>query len=223
MLCVNVSLLEFEAMKSATKAYSNISLSAGVHPGDKEILSFDCCQLDLFAKEKNVVAIGETGLDYYYGKDTIEQQKIVFRQQIEIAKQVNKPIIVHTREAKVDTISILKQGNAQVVGGVMHCFTEDWETAKQALDLGFYISFSGIITFNNADNLRSVLRKVPMDRLLIETDSPYLAPYPYRGKVNQPAYLIEIAQKVADLKHIEIERVAEITSKNFSRLFSVSL
>ena len=223
MLCVNVNLQEFSAMKSSTEVYSDISLSVGIHPGDDEVLSPDFSLLELLAKDNRVVAIGETGLDYYYCKDSINQQKLAFQQQIEIAKFIAKPLIIHTRAAKSDTIGILKDQNAGAVGGVMHCFTEDWETAKQALDLGFYISFSGIITFNNAQELQEVLKKVPLDRLLIETDSPYLAPHPYRGKINQPAYLVKVAQKVADLKCLDLEKLAEITSENFSQLFSVKL
>jgi TatD DNase family protein len=170
-----------------------------------------------------VVALGETGLDYFYQKDNIPLQQESFRQHIRIGRDLNKPVIVHTRDARDDTLAILREENAQDCGGVLHCFTEDLPTAKALLDLGFYISFSGIVTFRNAEPLREVARYVPLDRMLVETDSPYLAPVPHRGKENQPAYVRDVAEYLAVLKGVSLENLAQATTANFSRLFHIEL
>jgi len=218
MLCVSVSLAEFPAMAALVQPYPQVSVSCGEHPlHQTDVL--DVALLQQLAADPQVVAVGETGLDYFYSPQTKQLQQEAFISHIEVANQLNKPLIVHTRDAKADTLAILKQYQAERCGGVLHCFTEDWETAKAALDLGFYISFSGIMTFKNADPLREVVKQVPLDRLLIETDSPYLAPVPYRGKTNQPAYVSAVAAAVADIKGVSIEALAKLTSDNFYRLF----
>lgn len=218
MLCVSVSLAEFPAMAALVQPYPQVSVSCGEHPlHQTDVL--DVALLQQLAADPQVVAVGETGLDYFYSPQTKQLQQEAFISHIEVANQLNKPLIVHTRDAKADTLAILKQYQAERCGGVLHCFTEDLETAKAALDLGFYISFSGIMTFKNADPLREVVKQVPLDRLLIETDSPYLAPVPYRGKTNQPAYVSAVAAAVADIKGVSIEALAKLTSDNFYRLF----
>lgn len=218
MLCVSVSLAEFPAMAALVQNYPEVSVSCGEHPlHQTDVL--DVALLQQLAADPKVVAVGETGLDYFYSPDTKQLQQEAFISHIEVANQLNKPLIVHTRDAKADTLAILRQYQAQRCGGVLHCFTEDWETARAALDLGFYISFSGIMTFKNADPLREVVKQVPLDRLLIETDSPYLAPVPYRGKTNQPAYVCAVAAAVANIKSVSIEQLAKLTSENFYRLF----
>jgi TatD DNase family protein len=218
MLCVNVRQQGFEAMRDKVAAFDNVFLSSGVHPLDvKEGLNIE--QIAAFAQDPKVVAIGETGLDYFYADETKILQQQCFEQQIALAVQVNKPLIVHTRDAREDTIAMLKAGNAAKAGGVLHCFTETWEMAKAAMDLGFYISVSGIVTFKNAGDLRNVIRKVPKDRLLVETDSPYLAPVPHRGDENQPAFVHDVAKFVAELRGEQFEDLAQYTTDNFFTLF----
>ncbi|ABM24634.1 hydrolase, TatD family [Shewanella sp. W3-18-1] len=218
MLCVNVRQQGFESMRDKMAAFNQVFLSSGVHPLDvKEGLDVE--QIRRFATDPKVVAIGETGLDYFYADETKRLQQQCFEQQIALAVEVDKPLIVHTRDAREDTINMLKQGGADKVGGVLHCFTENWEMAKAAIDLGFYISVSGIVTFKNAGDLRTVIRKVPKDRLLVETDSPYLAPIPHRGQENQPAYVRDVAEFVAELRGERYEDLAEYTSNNFFNLF----
>lgn len=220
MLCVSVSLKEFPAMAALTQPYSQISVSCGEHPlHQTDVL--DVPLLKQLAADPAVVAIGETGLDYFYSPQTKQLQQDAFVSHIEVANMLKKPLIVHTRDAKADTLAILRTYQAERCGGVLHCFTEDWETAKAALDLGFYISFSGIMTFKNADPLREVVKQVPLDRLLIETDSPYLSPVPYRGKTNQPAYVSAVGAAVATLKGVSVETLARQTTDNFYRLFSL--
>lgn len=218
MLCVNVRQQGFEAMRDRMASFENVFLSAGVHPLDvKEGL--EVAGLSQYATDKRVVAIGETGLDYFYSPETKAIQQDCFEKQIDVAVEVGKPLIIHTRGAREDTIAMLKQGHADKVGGVLHCFTEDWDMAKAAMDLGFYISISGIVTFKNAGELRTVVRKIPKDRLLVETDSPYLAPIPYRGKENQPAFVRDVAEFVAEVRGEKYEELAEYTSNNFFALF----
>ncbi len=220
MLCVSVSLAEFPAMAALVQDYPQVSISCGEHPlHQTDVL--DAELLAQLAADPHVVAVGETGLDYFYSPDTKQLQQDAFIRHIEVANKVNKPLIVHTRDAKADTLAILRQYQAQNCGGVLHCFTEDWDTAKAALDLGFYISFSGIMTFKNASPLREVVKQVPLDRLLIETDSPYLSPVPYRGKTNQPAYVTAVGAAVAELKGVTVEQLARQTTENFYRLFSL--
>lgn len=223
MLCVGITLDKFADVLAIAEANDDISCSVGIHPLYDAVSETDVDILVAKSKHPKVVAIGETGLDYYYNKTAENHalQQNSFRKHIQAAKQVNKPIIVHTRDARQDTVDILREEKAQDCGGVLHCFTETWEMAKAALDLGFYISFSGIVTFKNAEELREVCRKVPLDRLLIETDSPYLAPVPYRGKTNQPAYVKEVGQFVADLHRVNFDKICEVTSNNFKSLFGL--
>ena len=220
-ICTTVG--RFEAMKNLTAHRPEVSLSCGVHPLNVEEEPFDYDKLLRFAQEPRVVAVGETGLDYHYALESKPLQIASFEQQIEIANKVNKPLIIHTRSARQDTMDMLIQGGAEKCGGVLHCFTEDYEMAKRALDIGFYISISGIITFKNAEELRDVVRKLPLDRLLVETDSPYLAPIPYRGKPNQPAYVRETCEYVATLKGVSTEEFARITTENVQKLFKIQL
>ena len=220
-ICTTVG--RFEAMKNLTAHLPEVSLSCGVHPLNVEEEPFDYDKLLSFAQDPRVVAVGETGLDYHYALESKPLQIASFEQQIEIANKVNKPLIIHTRSARQDTMDMLIQGGAEKCGGVLHCFTEDYEMAKRALDIGFYISISGIITFKNAEELRDVVRKLPLDRLLVETDSPYLAPIPYRGKPNQPAYVRETCEYVATLKGVSTEEFARITTENVQKLFKIQL
>jgi TatD DNase family protein len=231
-LCICTTLEEFEDVHALAMAYDNFWASAGVHP-DTENLAEPSVQtlLDLAARPK-VVGIGETGLDYYdmegrKGGRTVadmEWQRERFRVHIRAAQACRKPLIIHTRSASDDTIAILKEegedGSPGAAGGVFHCFTETAEVARAALDLGFHISFSGILTFKSAADLREVARFVPLDRMLIETDSPYLAPVPYRGKVNNPSYVPYVARQIAELRGLAVEQVGELTSRNFEALFS---
>lgn len=215
MLCVCIDLFEFDKMYDAVKGFSQISVSAGMHPTHAvgDALSVD--QILEYVKRKEVAAVGETGLDYFYQKDKPEWQKLRFRHHITAAKEVNKPVIVHTRDAGDDTIKIIEEESARDCGGVIHCFTEDWAFAKAALDQDFYISFSGITTFKTAEQIREVVRKIPADRFLIETDSPYLAPVPKRGKQNQPGYVKYVAECIAYERGISVEEVAEISKQNY--------
>ena len=200
----------------------NITASVGIHPNvDRtEIITIE--ELINLASHDKVIAIGETGLDYFLNAVKSEWQRESFRTHIEVAKQFKKPLIVHTRAACSDTMDILEQEDAKKVGGIIHCFTEDWETAKRALDIGFYISLSGIVTFKNAMALQNIVKKLPLDRMLIETDAPYLAPVPYRGKINRPAFVKYIAKFIAELRGETIENIAIETSYNFKKLFSIS-
>lgn len=218
-LCVNVELETFNRVKALAEQYPEVYCSVGVHPIYQE--SMDPTESDLVqrAQYEKVIAIGETGLDYHYCKNDLEWQRERFRIHVRAARQVNKPLIVHTRDARADTIAILTQEKAAEVGGVMHCFTEDWDTAEAALALGFYISFSGIVTFRNAESLREVAARVPLERLLVETDSPWLAPVPHRGKSNEPKYLPDVGKFLAGLRGVEVEEMARITRENFNRLF----
>ncbi len=218
-LCIGVDLESLPAVLAVAEAHGDVSASVGVHPLHLDALEPEIERLVELAAHPQVVAIGETGLDYHYEQEKPEDQQRRFRKHIEAARRCGKPLIVHTRAARADTLRLLREEGA--TSGVLHCFTEDWETASAALDLGFYISFSGIVTFGNATELREVARRVPFDRLLIETDSPWLAPVPYRGKTNQPAYVVEVARAVASLRGISPETLGEQTSENFRRLFGV--
>ncbi len=219
MLCVSIDLESWPAMVRLVESYPQISISVGVHPNDKERRDPSIEELVQLSQTDKVVAIGETGLDYFHGEGDLDWQRERFRRHIRAAIAAEKPLIIHTRDAKADTIDIMTEEGAERAGGVMHCFTEDWPMAKQALEMGFYISFSGIITFKNAEPLRKVVKEVPMDRLLIETDSPYLAPVPFRGKPNQPRYVVKVAECVAELKGLTADQVAEETKENFLRCF----
>lgn len=218
-LCVCVVLDEVSELLSIAQTHENVQVSVGLHPTEAVAEEPSIEQLVALADHPKVIAVGETGLDYYRCEAEVEWQRQRFRHHIRAAKEIRKPLIVHTRQAQADTVKILQEENAGVVGGVMHCFTETWEMAQAAIDLGFYISFSGIITFQNAKALQDVVKKIPLDRLLIETDAPYLTPAPYRGKPNEPAYVSYVAEAVAHLKDISFEEVAEQTTANFQACF----
>lgn len=218
-LCIGVDLESLPAVLAVAEAHADVSASVGVHPLHLDSLEPEIEQLITLAAHPRVVAIGETGLDYHYDKENPADQQRRFRKHIEAARRTGKPLVVHTREARADTLRLLREEGAE--RGVLHCFTEDWATASAALDLGFHISFSGIVSFASAKELREVARRVPLDRLLIETDSPWLAPVPYRGKTNQPSYVVEVAQVVADLRGMKLAELGQATTENFRRLFGV--
>ena len=219
-LCVCIDLEHFDDVFSLAKAYENIYASVGVHPTEQEGKDPSVDELLALANHDKIIAIGETGLDYFHiEKDTADWQRDRFRRHIAASNQSGKPMIIHTRDAKEDTIELMQQEKAEQ--GVMHCFSEDWDTAKAAIDLGFYISFSGIITFKSAESLREVAKKVPADRLLVETDSPYLTPVPYRGRPNSPAYTYYVAEKLAEIRGTSINDIADTTTANFKKLFAV--
>lgn len=219
MLCVAVNLEKLPEVLELAQSHPHIYASVGVHPDEQHVRDPSVDELVTLAANPRVVAIGETGLDYYrlQGERGWQQQR--FRRHIQASRQCGKPLIIHTREAAADTLRIMQEEGADTAGGVMHCFTESWETAKSALDLGFYISFSGIVTFRNAEALREVARQVPADRLLIETDAPYLAPVPHRGKTNEPAFVRHVAEQLAELRKIDLVQLAQITTANFFSLF----
>ena len=217
-LCVCIDLEHFDDVHNLALAHPSIYASVGVHPTEVDGKDPSVDELIEFSKSDRVIAIGETGLDYFHiKKDEADWQRDRFRRHIEVSNRTGKPMIIHTREAKKDTIAIMRKEKVQA--GVMHCFSEDWETAKAALDLGFYISFSGILTFNSAKDLREVAKKVPEDRILVETDSPYLTPMPHRGRPNSPAFTYHVAEKLAEVRGSSIEAIAEVTTNNFRRLF----
>jgi TatD DNase family protein len=221
-LCIGVSADNAAAVKSLAERYNDVDCSVGIHPldlspGETPAMDWLLCELD----HPKVVAIGETGLDYHYEPEAAELQQASFRLHLQAAGQTGKPVIVHTRGARADTLALLREANLPQAG-VLHCFTEDWDMAKAALDLGFYISLSGIVTFRNADALRDVARQVPADRLLVETDSPYLAPIPHRGKPNLPQYVREVAEFLAMVRGESFEQLAEQTTANFKRLFPLA-
>lgn len=221
MLCVSIDLENYPAMMEQIEPYDNVYASVGVHPNETEGHDPDIDELVELSKHPKIVAIGETGLDYFHGKGDLEWQRDRFRTHIRAAIQSRKPLIIHSRDAKEDTIRILEEENAKEVGGVMHCFTEDWDMAQRTMVMNFYISFSGIVTFKNATELKDVARKVPMDRMLVETDSPYLAPVPYRGKPNEPAYVLNVAEYIAELRDTSLQDIATHTTRNFNTLFSL--
>ena len=222
-LAVAVDLEDCPQLASIAAEHNDVGYSVGVHPcEDPEMMARATVEhLSALAQDPKVWAIGETGLDFFHSVEHVAAQKSCFARHIEAGKQVKKPIIVHTRSAKADTIDLLR--SEQASHGILHCFTEDWDTAKAALDLGFYISFSGIISFKNAQSLRDVAKQVPKDRVLIETDSPYLAPMPYRSKPNEPLYLPFVAKALADVYGISQQELAQITQQNFECLLSEHL
>jgi TatD DNase family protein len=222
MLCVSINLKKYPDMLEKVRAYPDISVSAGLHPMADECDVFSIEYLSDLAEDEKVVAIGETGLDYFYHKDDPQWQQDRFRAHIKVANKVDKPVIIHTRDAGDDTLEILQQENAESCGGVIHCFTETQDFANKAMELGFMISISGIVTFRNADTLREIVKTIPDDYLLIETDSPYLAPIPHRGKQNQPAFVQHVAETVAQVRNTSVESIAEISRNNFYRLFNIS-
>jgi TatD DNase family protein len=220
-LCVSVTLEDFPQVRALAERYPNVYGSVGVHPDYPDVPVVREDELVALASHPKIVAIGETGLDYFRIKTDTEWQRERFRTHIRAARRCQKPLIIHTREAAADTLRIMGEEGADRAGGVMHCFTESWEVARGALDLGFHISFSGIVTFKNAEALREVARKVPLDRMLIETDSPYLAPVPFRGKTNEPGLVKYVAEEVARQRQLPVERIAEETSRNFFKLFNI--
>lgn len=220
MLCVSVDLESYPQVRSLAEQYDCVFASAGVHPNSSVAQEPGVDQLAKLAAHPKVVAIGETGLDYYRSKGDLDWQRWRFRIHIRAAKSAGKPLIIHSREARADVLTILEEEGAREVGGVMHCFVDDWESARRAMDLGFYISFSGIVTFRNARHLQEVARQMPADRILVETDAPYLAPVPHRGHANQPAYVRYVVECLAGLRGEAFEDLARATTDNFFRLFT---
>jgi TatD DNase family protein len=221
-LCVSVTLEAFPEVLGLAERFPNVFASAGVHPDTETGEDPDVDRLVALAAHPRVVAVGETGLDYYRLKGDLEWQRERFRKHIRAAREIGKPLIIHTREAAEDTLRVMREEGAAEIGGVMHCFTESAEVARAAMDMNFLISFSGIVTFKNALALKDVAREVPLDRMLIETDSPYLAPVPYRGKTNQPAYVRFVAEEIGKLKGVTTESVAGATTENFFGLFKTA-
>lgn len=220
-LCVCVSVNDFPSMMDMIDGLDNVFATCGVHPLHQD----EACskeELHKYASDECVVAVGETGLDYFYSPESKDVQIKSFIDHIQVANELNKPLVIHTRDAREDTINLLKQHRGDQCGGVLHCFTENWEMAKAAMDMGYYISISGIVTFKSASELREVVKKVPLERLLVETDSPWLAPVPHRGKQNEPAFVKDVAQFIADLKEIPMQQLAEQTTQNFFDLFSAA-
>lgn len=222
-LCVSVNLEKYPRVLALAEKYDNLFASVGVHPDHDEGREPNVAELVELAAHPRVVAIGETGLDYYRLKrEEVDWQRARFRVHIRAARAAGKPLIIHTRSAADDTLAIMAEEGAAAAGGVMHCFTESWEVAEAAIALGFYISFSGIVSFKSARELKEVARRVPLERLLIETDSPYLAPVPHRGRRNEPAYVRHVAEEVASLKGVPLETVAAASSQNFFTLFAAA-
>lgn len=221
-VCIGVNLEDFPRVLALAEAQDHLYATVGVHPEYQEAEDPTVERLVALAQHPKVIAIGETGLDYYWQKDRPEWQRERFRNHIRAAKASGKPLVVHTRDSSDDTLRLLAEEGAETAGGAMHCFTESWDVARRALDLGFYLSFSGIVTFKNALAIKEVARQAPLDRILVETDSPYLAPVPYRGKTNQPAYVRHVAEEIARLRDLSFEEVAAATTDNFFRLFSAA-
>lgn len=221
-VCIGVNLEDFPRVLALAESQPYLFATVGVHPEYTDAEEPDLARLVALAQHPKVIAIGETGLDYYWHKDKPEWQRERFRTHIRAAIACGKPLVIHTRESADDTLRILEEEGAQAVGGVMHCFTESWEVAQRALDLGFYISFSGIVTFKNALTIKDVAQKTPLERILIETDAPYLAPVPYRGKQNQPAYVRHVAEEVARLRGVDLDLIATASTDNFFRLFKTA-
>lgn len=228
-LCISVTLPDFPRVLALAERDDRLHASVGVHPDYADTEEPDVATLVRLADHPKIVAIGETGLDYYREprddeaacRRLRERQQQRFRIHIRAARATGKPLIVHTRSASADTIRLLREEGADSIGGVLHCFTEDWETARAGIELGFHVSFSGIVTFRNAEALREVASKVPMDRLLIETDSPYLAPVPFRGKTNEPAFVRYVGERIAELRKLPLAQVADITTNNYLKLFNI--
>jgi TatD DNase family protein len=218
-LCISVTLPDFPQVLALAETNDNFYASVGVHPDYEDIDEPSVEGLLKLADHPKIIAIGETGLDYFRLTGDLEWQRTRFRTHIRAAIACGKPLVIHTRNSAEDTLRIMREENAQQVGGVMHCFTENLDVALQAIELGFYISFSGIVTFKNALTIKEVAKQIPLDKMLVETDSPYLAPMPYRGKTNQPSYVKHVAEEIARLRGISLETVAEATTNNFFRLF----
>ena len=221
-LCISVTLGEFPRVLALAESHPNLYATVGVHPDYPDEAEVRAGELVRLADHPKILAIGETGLDYYRVTGDLEWQRERFRAHIRAARSCGKPLVVHTRAAAEDTLRIMREEGAHEAGGVMHCFTETLEVARAAVDMGFFVSFSGIVTFKNAASLREVAKALPLDRILVETDSPYLAPVPHRGKVNEPAYVRQVAEAVAGIRGISVEAFAEATTANFARLFRTS-
>jgi len=219
LLCISIDLEHYGAMRELVADYDDISVTVGVHPNEHEGREPTVDGLITLGTDEKVIGIGETGLDYFRSEGDLTWQKDRFRNHIHAAKALQKPLIIHTREAGQDALDILEQENASEIGGIIHCFTEDWDFARRALDLNFYISFSGIVTFNSAKQVQEVAKQVPADKFLIETDCPYLSPVPHRGRPNYPHYVTHVAQAIADLRGESIDTIAKQSTKNFYRLF----
>ena len=222
MLCIAIDLESYPAMSDLVSAYPQISLTVGVHPNVQDGKDPDADELIALAGQDKIIGIGETGLDYFRSEGDLGWQQQRFRNHIRAAKALKKPLIIHTRDAKQDTLRILEEEGAGEVGGVIHCFTEDWEFAQKAMNINFYISFSGIVSFNSAREIKDVARKVPTDRFLIETDSPYLAPVPFRGRPNYPTYVRYVAEHIAELRGTSVNQIAELSTQNFYTLFKLN-
>ena len=220
-LCVSINLEDYPYMLKIAEEHEQVSASVGLHPNEQGGHDPAVDELVAHAGHPSVIAIGETGLDYFRSEGDLEWQRERFRRHIAAAKQSGKPLIIHSRDAREDTLKILEEEQASDVGGVMHCFTGDWAMAQRAMEMNFYISFSGIVTFNSARELQDIATRIPADRYLVETDSPYLAPVPYRGKPNQPAYVRHVAEFIAALRGESYEQVATVTTENFRNLFGV--
>lgn len=220
-LVVSVSMPRWPALMELVGQHDRFYASVGVHPDYEDTPEASVDELvELAASSDKVVAIGETGLDYFRKPEPLDWQRERFRTHIRASRASGLPLIIHTRNASEDTLRIMREENADEAGGVMHCFTESWDVARQAMDLGFYISFSGIVTFRNATELQEVARRVPLERLLIETDSPFLAPVPHRGKTNDPSKVIHVAEKIAELQGTTVDKIAEHSTRNFFNLFN---
>jgi len=222
MLCIAIDMERYPSMREMVAPYDDISLSVGVHPNVTDGREPSVDELLQLAADDKVIAIGETGLDYFHSQGDLAWQHRRFIDHIEVAKQLNKPLIIHTREAGHDSLDVLRAQGADRVGGIIHCFTEDWAYAEKALELNFYISFSGIVTFKNAQAIQDVAKRVPADRFLIETDSPYLAPAPHRGKPNYPTYVRHVAEYIAHLRETSVDEIARLSRDNFHRLFGMA-
>lgn len=222
ILCVGVDLVHAQTVIEIAERFKNVSASVGLHP--RETVNHEPTMQEIMelADHPKVVAIGETGLDYHYNNSGLEIMRDRFRSHIRAALKLSKPLIIHSRSASIDTIRIMQEEDAKVVRGVMHCFTESWDIARQMLELGFYISFSGIVTFKNATNVAKVAKRTPLEKILIETDAPYLTPVPYRGKRNEPQYVRYVAEYIAKLKNITVDEIARKTTENYFNLFKLS-
>lgn len=218
-LCISVKLEDFPRVRGLAERHPHLWATVGVHPDNDGVEEPDVARLVALADHPKVVAIGETGLDYYWQKDAPEWQRARFRTHIRAARETGKPLVIHTRSAAADTLRLMREEKAGEAGGVMHCFTESWEVAEAALEQGFYISFSGIVTFRNAKDLKEVARRVPLERLLIETDAPYLAPVPHRGRTNEPGWVVHVAEEIARLRDVPLASIEQATTDNFFRLF----
>lgn len=221
-LCISVELEKFPEILALAEAHPNVYASVGVHPDHEDCTEPTVAELVALADHPRVVAIGETGLDYFRLTGDLEWQRDRFRTHIRAARSCRKPLVIHTRSAADDTLRIMREEQAGEAGGVMHCFTESLAVAEAAIEMGFYISFSGIVTFKNAVSLREVAAAIPLERMLIETDAPYLAPVPHRGQTNQPGFVKHVAEEIARIRGLSVETVGEVTSQNFFRLFAAA-